>query len=320
LGGFNDIFMTFLEDHSTGMFYPAMTDGQRVTASTNTGNLHWVGANVAAMSSLLSAGKTGTHVHLYAPSTQQAGSSVSHWDTSLTPDELMEPYDTGSTFAYMTDAAFDDMGWAEFPIVTPTPTLSATPTPTATPTVTPTPTCGSAPEAGCRTPAIGLKAFLYLKDDATDDSKDKLIWKWIKGSATSKIPDFGTPLSSTSYLLCLYDATGLLSSAVAPPGGICNVARPGPCWQEKTTSFKYKDKDLTPEGLLQVLLKEGEVEKAKIIVIGKGLNLDMPTMPLTQPVTVQIKNTEGVCWEAKYSGICTNNEMGPPGKFKCKAD
>jgi hypothetical protein len=33
--------MTLLENHSTGLMYPAMTYGQRVVASTNTGNLHW---------------------------------------------------------------------------------------------------------------------------------------------------------------------------------------------------------------------------------------------------------------------------------------
>jgi hypothetical protein len=215
----------------------------------------------------------------------------------------MEPFNTGTDSSSLTQAAFADMGWS-----------------VATPTPIPTPTCGNAPIAGCRTPAIGQKASLSLKDD-TDDTKDKLIWKWIKGSATSKVPDFGTPLSSTTYRLCIYDGTPtLISSAAAPPGGFCNVADPVHCWQEKSNGFKYKDKDFTPDGLLQVLLKEGEPEKAKIIIIGKGLNLDMPTMPLTQPVTVQVKNNAGVCWEAKYSGVPTDNEAGPPGKFKAKAD
>ncbi len=77
--------MTFLEDHSTGFFYPAMTDTERVAASINTGYLHWVGANVAAASGPLSAGKVGTHVQMYAPNPQQVGSSVSHFDPSLTP-------------------------------------------------------------------------------------------------------------------------------------------------------------------------------------------------------------------------------------------
>ncbi len=103
--------MTFLENHSTAEMYPTMTNAERMAASINTGNLHWVGANVAAASSLLSAGKTGTHVHMYAPNPDEPGSSVSHFSTALTPNELMEPFDTGTSFQDLTEAAFDDMGW-----------------------------------------------------------------------------------------------------------------------------------------------------------------------------------------------------------------
>jgi photosystem II stability/assembly factor-like uncharacterized protein len=214
---------------------------------------------------------------------------------------------------------------------TPTPTLTAgggaTPTftpggPTPTVTVTPTlvPGCGAGPVAGCRTPAVGQKGLLLLKDQ-TNDSKDKLIWKWIKGSQTSKVPDFGTPTTTTDYQICIYDGTNtLILSALAPAGGLCNVSSPTACWADKPTGFKYKDKDLTPDGLQQILLKEGIAAKAKIIVKGKGVNLQMPSMPLIQPVTVQLKNSAGVCWEGVYSAPPTKNQPGPPGLFKDKAD
>jgi hypothetical protein len=42
----------------------------------------------------------------------------------------------------------------------------------------------------------------------------------------------------------------------------------------------------------------------------------MPTLPLTTPVTVQLKNAAGVCWEAKYS-LSTKNVAD---QFKAKAD
>jgi hypothetical protein len=112
LSGLNDILMTFLEDHSTGLFYPAMTNAQRVAASINTGNLHWVGTNVATASALLSAGKVGTHVRMYAPNPQAPGSSVSHFDTAVTPNELMEPAYTGPN--HLPGLAFQllcDIGW-----------------------------------------------------------------------------------------------------------------------------------------------------------------------------------------------------------------
>jgi hypothetical protein len=329
LAGFDDTYMRFLENHSTGMFYPAMSDAQRVTASTNTGNLHWVGANVAAASSLLSAGKTGTHVLMYAPNPQEPGSSVSHWDTSLTPNELMEPFDTGTNFRDMTEAAFIDMGWTLFSQATPTPTFTPPSTPTATPTpiptasVTgiPTPVCGTTPDGGCRTPAISQRALLSLKDKTPDD-KDALSWKWLKGSITTSA-DFGDPITTDTYELCIYDGTpSLITHATAPAGGLCNASNPRRCWSANARGFKYKDKDLTPLGLQTIILKEGlEAGTAKILVKGKGVNLDMPaSFPLVQPVTVQLKNSSGVCWEATYTAPALKNTAGPPGQFKDKAD
>ena len=43
LAGLNDVFSLNLENHSTGKLYPQMTDAERVSASQNSGNLHWVG-------------------------------------------------------------------------------------------------------------------------------------------------------------------------------------------------------------------------------------------------------------------------------------
>jgi hypothetical protein len=84
--GYNDTFMLNLENHGASPpDYPSMTDAQRVAASTATGNLHWVGANVQSWSGLLTAGTVGTHVQMFAPNPQQPGSSVSHWDQVLKP-------------------------------------------------------------------------------------------------------------------------------------------------------------------------------------------------------------------------------------------
>ncbi len=195
------------------------------------------------------------------------------------------------------------------------------PVPTVTPTPLPTPSCGSAPIAGCRTPFVPTKAQLAYTDNA-DDTKDKLGWKWTKGSATAKDPDFGDPTYNNDYVLCVYDATpSLITSALMPAGGMCNVASPRPCWTDKSTGFVYKDKDATPDGITGLKLKEGIDGKAKIGLKGKGLNLQMPPLfPLVQPVTVQLLNSIGVCWEATYSAPATKNEAGPPGKFKDKSD
>jgi hypothetical protein len=111
--GFNDTFMLNLENHpAIPPDYPSMTDAQRVAASTATGNLHWVGANVEAASGLLTAGKVGNHVQMFAPNPQQPTSSVVHWDTALTPDQLLEPSYTGPNHNPVLELAlFQDIGW-----------------------------------------------------------------------------------------------------------------------------------------------------------------------------------------------------------------
>jgi cysteine-rich repeat protein len=110
--GFDDVYMRNLENHLTGELFPAMTNAERLMASTATGNLHWVGANVVAASGILSAGVDPMgHVEIYAPNPVQPGSSVSHWSTALTPDELLEPFATPTSILPMTVALMQDIGW-----------------------------------------------------------------------------------------------------------------------------------------------------------------------------------------------------------------
>lgn len=56
---------------------------------------------------------------LYAPSPVEPGSSVSHWDTTLTPNALMEPFINsdlkGATTLDLTPALMADVGWKNGP-------------------------------------------------------------------------------------------------------------------------------------------------------------------------------------------------------------
>jgi len=89
-----------------------MTDAQRAAAMVDDGNLHWLGSNVRAASGLLSDGRLGDHVRMFAPTTYASGSSTSHYDTSLTPDELMEPYLTNNPDTILAAALLKDIGWS----------------------------------------------------------------------------------------------------------------------------------------------------------------------------------------------------------------
>jgi hypothetical protein len=111
-GGYKDAFMLHLEHHgATPADFPSMTDPQRAAAIIDDGNLHWVGPNVRTASGILTDGRFGDHVRMYAPNPYEDGSSTSHFDTSLTPDDLMEPYATSNPETVLTAALLKDIGW-----------------------------------------------------------------------------------------------------------------------------------------------------------------------------------------------------------------
>lgn len=113
--GLDDTFMVNLYDAGTGKTWPQMTNSERVDSATAGANLVWNGAAVTAVaSSLLSSGTgPGGRALMYAPDPLEKGSSVSHWDTSLTPNEMMEPnYTVAKHELTITDEAMEDLGWS----------------------------------------------------------------------------------------------------------------------------------------------------------------------------------------------------------------
>jgi hypothetical protein len=85
-----------------------------------------------------------------------------------------------------------------------------------------------------------------------------------------------------------------------PQGGFCDGK---PCWTSKTTSFGYKDKDRTPNGIEKALLKAGVAGKASIQVKGKGPSLGVPALvPLGGPLDVQLRRRDGgICFGTHFS-------------------
>jgi len=110
----DDVYMKRLFDAQTSKAWSAMTDAERMASSINTTNLVWSGASVTAASGVLTDGKTDGRVRLYAPTTYQLGSSVSHFDTSLDPPDTMGPfYKVPNHIALLSDKALVDMGWPQ---------------------------------------------------------------------------------------------------------------------------------------------------------------------------------------------------------------
>lgn len=168
-------------------------------------------------------------------------------------------------------------------------------------------TCGvAAPQGGCRT---ALTSIIGVKNSG-DDAKDKLLWKWLKGAATTQ-GDFGLPTGTTAYTLCLYAGTAALASADIPPGS--NWA------PVSDKGYKLSDPSGTPDGIQKALLKGGAAGKAKILVKGKGANLpDFLTSPLSLPVTAQLVNdANSICYESVFDSADVKKNDG--AQFKAKA-
>ena len=118
LGGYDDIYMTFLEDHSLGggTLWPPMSDAQRLASAIGGSDTHFTGPAVQEIvnTGCLTGGVNGGHAMVYAPNPLQTGSSISHWDTSMNRNgisEIMEPFAvTGATFL-LTFELLEDIGW-----------------------------------------------------------------------------------------------------------------------------------------------------------------------------------------------------------------
>ena len=130
------------------------------------------------------------------------------------------------------------------------------------------------------------------------------MWKWLKGPDIAKL-DFGNPVTTTFVSLCVYDHVAgtprLIMSVKAPPAAACAG---GPCWKDKKTGFRFKDKDKVFDGLWALTLRAGVVGKAKITLKAKGAAVPLATLPLsaTPQVTVQFRRDDGpACWEASYT-------------------
>ncbi len=177
---------------------------------------------------------------------------------------------------------------------------------------TPTPRCAATPRP-CRTPAVGAKAAVAIHDAAID-TRDAFAWTWAKGAATS-VADFGDPLATDAWDLCVYDAGALVMSATAPAGGRCPTK---PCWKRRTHGFDYADKTRTPNGLKTLAFRAGATGKARITVHGSGDALPLPALgPITGPVDVQLQGGAAPCFGSRFSPPFKKHD---PTKLIDKAD
>jgi hypothetical protein len=167
---------------------------------------------------------------------------------------------------------------------------------TALPVSAGTPSCAPAPLVGCKVSQVPGQTRLWLRDQELN-SRDTIVWKWKRG-ATSTIADFGDPAHAHGYAACIYDAQdALLLAGSIPSGGTCGSR---PCWRPISAGFEYRNGRATPDGFTKILLISGGNGEASVIVKGRGDRLHLPAIPLAPPMSVQLQQEDGPCWEATY--------------------
>ena len=178
--------------------------------------------------------------------------------------------------------------------------------------------CPPTPAARCRTPTAAGQSSLTLQRKT--GGKGYVNWKWRRGQATAP-GDFGDP-ETADYKFCLYDGSAgpPAMTQVVPLESLCHQrAVKGfvtqACWGPLGDGFKLKD-TLTRDGIASILLLPGEDGRASLTVRGTGPRLRVPVMPLTPPVLVQLRNDDGVCWEATFG----SPQINTTGLFKAKSD
>ena len=198
----------------------------------------------------------------------------------------------------------------------PTTTTSTTTTTTSTTTTTlPVPLCEAAPASGC---AGAGRAVVQIKDKDGND-RDQLKWKLARVDALDQ-SELGSPETTTTYALCLYDESGGVPGLVAS-----YTIDPGPAWSDRDPrGFAYKDNDGASDGIRRVQLKTGAAGKAKVQVQGKGASLALPGpfdasnyFELDGALIVQLQASTGaICWSSSFDDAATNR----PDAFKAKAE
>jgi hypothetical protein len=100
--------------------------------------------------------------------------------------------------------------------------------------------------------------------------------------------------------------------ALAPAGASC---RGKPCWTSTERGFRYVDRRAVRDGLLRLRLKSGDAGRAAVLVLGRGDDLRVPSLPLVPPLTVQLRPSSGVCWDADYATLRRNSAAAVRGSI-----
>jgi cysteine-rich repeat protein len=174
--------------------------------------------------------------------------------------------------------------------------------------------CVARPQTTCKASTVPAKSNLYVKNDAID-AKDRLIWRWKKGTDTL-LSELGNPAAGDDVTLCIFDESAapasLLFRATIPSGAF---------WAPTASGFVYKDSSAAADGVTLTALSWGTGAKASALLKGKGVHLSdrphgLPALPLPLPLRVQLQAENGLCLETRHDASSVLKNDPARGLFK----
>jgi len=150
---------------------------------------------------------------------------------------------------------------------------------------------------------MGASRGLVQLRKGSNSSGDKLLWKWFRG-AEFVSDDLGSPASTDTYALCVYDSAAgvpiLVSELVVGPS-VDWTGKPG-------HSFKYEDHGASNDGVQVIKIKPNAIGKSLVVVKAKGANFPIPAPALdsqyfeqSPEVVVKLVSTSGTCWASSFA-------------------
>ena len=167
------------------------------------------------------------------------------------------------------------------------------------------------PQSGCESAGTSI---LIVRNES-DDSKDMLLWKWLKGSPTT-LAAFGDPQNSADYALCIYATP----SETLLSGGQLRVPKSSKWTPQGSRGWKYDDGMGSADGAQKLRLTSSSHAKSKATLKGGGPALPDLVLPLdpSLPLRVQLLNTQTTtCFESTFVG--GNVRRSDAVRFKAKS-
>lgn len=174
--------------------------------------------------------------------------------------------------------------------------------------------CPAAPRADCREDALNVTVVKNRQDPATPKTGDRarVIFRWVRGGVAPEPPvgqaDFGNPVAGDDIHFCFY-RDGILGMQLTAPGGSA-------LWSEiPGRGYRYVDRSLGSQGIKKVLLKGGDAGRARVLLIGQGGDLPVPSpFPLGGTSFDAQVHGEGTpaCWGMRFdtSSVPADKEVG----------